>query len=83
MILEVLRELGVIVPRWVASPTDDAVAEAYRARCATLGRRVRVQLGPSRTIWGVVTDIDTDGRLVVQTDSGREVFGAGDVMHLR
>ncbi len=26
VILEVLRELGVIVPRWLASPNDDAVA---------------------------------------------------------
>ena len=83
VILEVLRALGVIVPQWLASPDDIAVAEAYRARCATLGRRVQVLVSPSRTVAGVVTDIDTDGRLVVQTSTGREVFGAGDVMHLR
>ncbi|HSU35057.1 MAG TPA: biotin--[acetyl-CoA-carboxylase] ligase [Propionibacteriaceae bacterium] len=83
VILEVLRELGVIVPRWLASPNDAAVAQAYRARCATLGRRVQVLVSPSRTVSGLVTDIDTDGRLVVQTESGREVFGAGDVIHLR
>jgi BirA family biotin operon repressor/biotin-[acetyl-CoA-carboxylase] ligase len=83
VILEVLRELGVIVPEWVAGPNDDTVAEAYRARCATVGRRVQVVISPTRTVWGVATDIDNDGRLVVQTESGREVFGAGDVMHLR
>jgi BirA family biotin operon repressor/biotin-[acetyl-CoA-carboxylase] ligase len=83
VILEVLRELGVSVPKWAAGPNEDAVAEAYRARCATLGRRVQVLVSPNRTVSGVATDIDTDGRLVVQTESGREVFGAGDVMHLR
>jgi BirA family biotin operon repressor/biotin-[acetyl-CoA-carboxylase] ligase len=83
VILEVLSELAVIVPRWLSSPNDDAVAAAYRARCATLGRRVQVLVSPSRTVHGVVTDIDTDGRLVVQTSAGREIFGAGDVMHLR
>ena len=83
VILEVLRELGVIVPRWVASPKDDEVARAYRARCATLGRRVQVLVSRSRTVQGVVEDIDTDGRLVVRTSAGRETFGAGDVMHLR
>ena len=83
VILEVLRELGVLVLRWLASPNDDVVAEAYRARCATLGRRVQVLVGPSRTVEGVVTDIDREGRLVVRTSAGRETFGAGDVMHLR
>ena len=83
VILEVLRELGEIVPRWLASPNDAAVAQAYRARCATLGRRVQVLVSPTRTVSGVVSDIDTDGRLVVQTESGRQLFGAGDVMHLR
>ena len=40
-------------------------------------------VSPSRTVQGVVEDIDTDGRLVVRTSAGRETFGAGDVMHLR
>ena len=83
VILEVLRELGEMVPRWLASPNDEALAETYRARCATLGRQVQVLVSPSRTVSGVVTDIDSDGRLMVQTSVGREVFGAGDVMHLR
>ena len=50
----------------------------YRERCTTLGRRVRVEL-PGGLIEGVATDVDEDGRLLVE---GRAV-AAGDVVHLR
>jgi BirA family biotin operon repressor/biotin-[acetyl-CoA-carboxylase] ligase len=50
----------------------------YRERCATLGRRVRVEL-PGSTLEGVAEDVDDLGRLVVD---GRTVT-AGDVVHLR
>ena len=50
----------------------------YRDRCTTLGRRVRVDL-PGATIEGVATDVDGDGRLLVE---GRAI-AAGDVVHLR
>ena len=49
----------------------------YRRRCTTLGRRVRVQL-PTETLDGVATDVEDDGRLVVD---GRSI-AAGDVVHL-
>lgn len=52
--------------------------DAYRSRCVTLGRRVRVDLG-DRTIEGVAEDVGADGHLVVD---GRAVH-AGDVVHLR
>jgi BirA family biotin operon repressor/biotin-[acetyl-CoA-carboxylase] ligase len=54
------------------------VLSRYRERCATLGRRVRVQ-GPAATVEGVATDVDEEGRLVVD---GRK-FDVGDVVHLK
>lgn len=56
---------------------DDVLAR-YRVRCATLGRRVRVEL-PGGSVEGVATDVDDAGRLLVD---GRPI-AAGDVVHLR
>ena len=53
------------------------VLDRYRARCSTLGRRVRVDL-PSERVEGTATDIDDEGRLIVD---GRAIT-AGDVVHL-
>lgn len=61
----------------------DGVPAAYRSVLATLGRRVRVDLG-TRAIEGTATDIDEAGRLVVTNEDGiSEVVAAGDVVHLR
>lgn len=54
------------------------VLARYRKRCATLGRRVRVEL-PGESVEGTAVDVDAQGRLVVD---GR-VISAGDVVHLR
>lgn len=58
-------------------PPGEVVAR-YRPRCATIGRRVRVEL-PRGSIEGTAEAVDDDGRLVVD---GRPV-AAGDVIHLR
>ena len=59
---------------------DPAAARAaYRARCSTLGRRVRVELPAGGLAEGAAEAVDDSGRLVVD---GR-VLGAGDVVHLR
>ena len=60
----------------------EAVLAEYRARCATVGRPVRVALGTERIV-GTASDVDDHGRLVVDTHSGRWVIDAGDVVHLR
>ncbi len=57
-------------------------AAAYRAACATLGRRVRVEL-PAQTITGTAVDVTAEGHLVVDTPAGRRTVTAGDVVHLR
>lgn len=59
------------------------LATSYRSHCATLGREVRVDLPGGGRLTGRATDIDADGRLVVETASGTERVGAGDVVHVR
>jgi BirA family transcriptional regulator, biotin operon repressor / biotin---[acetyl-CoA-carboxylase] ligase len=59
----------------------EVVAE-LRNRCATLGRRVRIELA-DEAVTGVATEIDDAGHLVVQTAEGPRTVSAGDVVHLR
>ena len=60
-----------------------AIRSAWRSRSATLGRRVRVDLGADDA-HGTAIDITDDGHLVVDTDEGpRRTFAVGDVVHLR
>jgi len=60
-----------------------AVVDEARAVSATLGRRVRAELGPG-TLDGTAVDLDERGDLVVVDDAGhRHVVVAGDVIHLR
>ena len=54
------------------------VLARYRARCSTVGRRVRVEL-PDGRVEGVAEAVDDGGRLVVD---GRKM-NVGDVVHLR
>ncbi|MCU4185711.1 biotin--[acetyl-CoA-carboxylase] ligase [Acidiferrimicrobium sp. IK] len=62
----------------------DGVAVAYREACATIGRRVRVELSGG-VLTGVATAVDDSGCLVVAPDGGgpATVVSAGDVIHLR
>ena len=56
---------------------------AWRDRSATLGRRVRVDLG-HEVVEGQAEDVTADGHLVVVTDAGeRRTITTGDVVHLR
>jgi BirA family transcriptional regulator, biotin operon repressor / biotin---[acetyl-CoA-carboxylase] ligase len=59
------------------------VEAAYRDRCATVGRRVRVSLPGGRTVVGRAVAVDPDGRLCVVA-GGEEVLhlSAGDVLHV-
>lgn len=57
--------------------------EAARQASATLGRRVRADLG-RRSVEGLADDLDEQGDLIVVDDHGeRHVITAGDVIHLR
>lgn len=60
-----------------------AVLDAWRARSATLGRDVRVDLGRS-DVEGTAIDVTDQGHLVVETSDGaRRTLAVGDVVHLR
>lgn len=60
----------------LAEPVD-AVREAYRQRCATLGREVRahlVPMGPNGTVvCGEAVDVRDDGSLVIRDEEQRRV----------
>lgn len=56
---------------------------AVTARCATLGRAVRVSLPGGDSIEGEASALDPEGRLRVSTDGGERVISAGDVVHVR
>jgi BirA family biotin operon repressor/biotin-[acetyl-CoA-carboxylase] ligase len=55
----VLRSLKSVL----ADP--EAARTAYRERCATVGRRVRVELPAGRAVEGLAEAVDDDGRIVV------------------
>lgn len=63
----------------VRSALRDEVAEA----CHTIGRSVRVQLPSGQDLLGTAVGIDEDGRLIVESETGRTAVAAGDVTHLR
>ena len=54
------------------------IVDAWRRASATLGRRVRVDLG-SEIVEGVASDVTDEGHLVV----GDRTIAVGDVVHLR
>jgi BirA family biotin operon repressor/biotin-[acetyl-CoA-carboxylase] ligase len=84
VIATVLAAFELLYRRWEALDGNDAsLAAAYAERCDTLGRPVRVLLTEQRNVEGIADRIDPDGRLVVRTDSGTSVYGAGDVIHLQ
>ncbi|MGH3689641.1 MAG: biotin--[acetyl-CoA-carboxylase] ligase [Microbacterium sp.] len=57
--------------------------EAVSARCATLGKTVRVSMPADRMLEGVATAIDANGRLLVESDGVEHQISAGDVVHVR
>jgi BirA family biotin operon repressor/biotin-[acetyl-CoA-carboxylase] ligase len=67
-----------------------SLAAAYRERCSTIGRQVRVQLPDGSVLEGLADGVDDDGRLVVlepDPDGGIQgrthLLSAGDVVHIR
>ncbi|WP_026316193.1 biotin--[acetyl-CoA-carboxylase] ligase [Actinokineospora enzanensis] len=56
---------------------------SYRSNCATLGQRVRVELPDGTDLQGLATDVDADGRLVLDVAGTARTISAGDVVHVR
>jgi BirA family transcriptional regulator, biotin operon repressor / biotin---[acetyl-CoA-carboxylase] ligase len=56
----------------------------YTGLCATLGRRVRVELPGGRLLDGLAAGLDADGRLLVSVPPDADLpVAAGDIVHLR
>jgi BirA family transcriptional regulator, biotin operon repressor / biotin---[acetyl-CoA-carboxylase] ligase len=67
----------------LVSDGSAGILAAWRQRSATLGRRVRVDLGPD-DVEGTAVDVTDEGHLVVQSLTGeRRALAVGDVVHLR
>ncbi|MFZ2178527.1 MAG: biotin--[acetyl-CoA-carboxylase] ligase [Rhodococcus sp. (in: high G+C Gram-positive bacteria)] len=82
----VLRALAERWQQWHDANWDVAdLADAYRARCSTIGQRVRAELPGGRELVGIATDIDPQGRVVIAPEDGsdRVAISAGDITHLR
>jgi BirA family biotin operon repressor/biotin-[acetyl-CoA-carboxylase] ligase len=83
LLVAYLRRLDGRYGDLVAAGSTAALLPAWRDRSATLGRRVRVDLGAS-DVEGTAVDVTDDGHLVVETTEGeRRTFAVGDVVHLR
>jgi BirA family biotin operon repressor/biotin-[acetyl-CoA-carboxylase] ligase len=86
LLLELLERTAHWYRQWCdagADPHDSGLIAAYRSRCHTLGRQVEVSLPDGARLRGLAADIDADGRLCVDTATGRIGVAAGDVHHVR
>ena len=78
-----LRALADRYTRWVAGRS---FAAEYREACATIGRRVRVEVtaGPDGRLEALADGVDDDGRLMLRADDGSQTaVAAADVVHVR
>lgn len=71
----------------LAAAEGDAEASGLRQKLlqasATLGRQVSVEFPDGTKAFGLAQDIDSGGRLVIETSSETLSVSAGDVLHLR
>ncbi|HEV7203949.1 MAG TPA: biotin--[acetyl-CoA-carboxylase] ligase [Jatrophihabitans sp.] len=86
LLIAILGRLDARMAQWADHDGDAeacGLAAAYRARCATVGPRVRVSLAEGNTLEGTAVDVDPAGRLVVAGPDGPQPVSAGDVEHVR
>ena len=87
LLVAVLGRLRHHYVRWQLAGGDarrSGIAEAYAARCLTIGRPVRALLPGGDVVEGIGAGVDDDGRLVLRLPGGAtRVVSAGDVEHVR
>ncbi|CAN5910136.1 biotin--[acetyl-CoA-carboxylase] ligase [soil metagenome] len=83
LLVAFLRHLDDHYTRLGSAEGLEQVRLAWSGRSATLGRRVRVDLG-SDDLVGTAVELSSEGHLVVETVEGiRRTVAVGDVVHLR
>jgi BirA family biotin operon repressor/biotin-[acetyl-CoA-carboxylase] ligase len=83
LLVALLEQLAGRYEPLVATRDTGPLLDEWRERSATLGRRVRIDLGED-DLEGRAVDITADGHLVVETLEGeRRTVVVGDVVHLR
>lgn len=83
LLVAYLRRLDEHYGRLVTTLDPSALRAAWVERSATIGRRVRVDLGSSDVV-GTAVGVTDEGHLVVRTLEGEDrTFAVGDVVHLR
>lgn len=84
LLIALLDELGTRIAAWrAAGGADERTLDDYRERSATIGARVRAMLPGGRDVVGTARDVDSAGRLLVESDGDLVAVSAGDVVHLR
>jgi BirA family transcriptional regulator, biotin operon repressor / biotin---[acetyl-CoA-carboxylase] ligase len=83
LLAAVLTRLARGYQAWAADPDAAWLRAEYLNWCATIGQLVRVELPGGGLLTGTAVDVEATGRLAVQTPSGLELVGTGDVVHLR
>ena len=58
------------------------VIEAYRGKCASVGRTVRVETD-KEILTGLCSGVGDDGELILETPEGVRRFHVGDVTHAK
>lgn len=70
-LVELIEELDKVYLQLCAGEFD-LVLKAWRQKAVTLGSKVRAE-GPNQLIYGIATDIDQTGALLVTTEDGQQV----------
>jgi BirA family biotin operon repressor/biotin-[acetyl-CoA-carboxylase] ligase len=83
-----LAELTALYAQFASGGLDavhSGIADAVRAECSTIGRRVRVELPGDGSLFGTAETVDDQGQLVVKDHANGSLqhVAAGDVTHLR
>jgi BirA family transcriptional regulator, biotin operon repressor / biotin---[acetyl-CoA-carboxylase] ligase len=60
----------------------EGVLAEYRDRCDTIGRRVRATTRSGERVEGTAVEVGESGELMVETSTGLEEVGFGEIVHL-
>lgn len=85
VLLDVLDAIAMRYQRWSGANGNAAgLRSAYVEACGTIGQEVQVALpGQTDLLRGRAVDIDSEGRLLIDSGIGIKTIGAGDVVHVR